>query len=205
MGRTPAGRTGFTGQGRGDDAIRGAGPATARHVAHCNAVRMRSPRHKVDGGDAGPEEDEGVGCKGHGVPHCLVDAALCGEGVCVAPGRGGEWYLIPCSAEEPWLVECAPQLAPMFKSTLVCMPPNQSPILHRAGTLARHLAQPRCPAGPLTCVGGQHAPVAGGGAVQAKQADRNHARTLGGALWAGEGEQGSERGRRLLGMASKGR
>ncbi len=40
---------------------------------------------------------------------------------------------------------------------------------------------------PLTRVGGQHAPVAAGGAVQAKQADRNHARALGGALCEGAG------------------
>ena len=54
-----------------------------------NQSPSRSPRHKVDGGDAGPEEDEGVGGKCHGVPHRGVDAALWWGGMEATEGRGG--------------------------------------------------------------------------------------------------------------------
>ena len=61
-----------------------AGSARSRAAPPCG---KRPPRHKIDRGDAAPEEDEGVGGKGHRVPHRLVDAALCAH---TARGRGGE-------------------------------------------------------------------------------------------------------------------
>lgn len=188
-------------QGRSSAATQGAGTAPPCHAAHEKLYVCAHRATKLTEEMPDQKKTRALAAKAT-VSHTASWMPLSVGRVCVAPWRGWRYHAVwrslsslgaprSMQARSGPLQGAATRPSPTALITAQCM-------------LTQLRTQPRCsPAGPITCVSGQHAPVAGGRAVQPKQADRNHARTLGGALRGGDGERGRERGRRLLGIVKQ--